>query len=221
MGDVSVRCAKCGKTVAISEFADPTKLTCSSCGEKLELPKSEVTRATPTVVRKRPPVATPAAGAPAAAKEEAPQPKGRAKRRRRDSTLIKIGQWRLSGYWMSWLLFVGLASFLLYLRYGGVLAKDVLVDCKNYGMTGLVLLYAVVVVEAFREDTFEGLLCFFVPPYVFFYLFAKSDSFALRALFGGFLLAFGFDLYGVLSVYIVAFVEAADRFIRQGGIDKG
>ncbi len=62
--------------------------------------------------------------------------------------------------------------------------------------------YAVIIIEAMKEDMFEGLLCLFVPGYSIFYLFIKSDSFYLRAIFAALAIGFSMEAYVVVGGWL-------------------
>ncbi len=214
MSDVTLKCAHCGRQVVVSEFVDPESLKCPGCGEKLPFARRRDTRSTPTLVSKR-----------HYAEQDATQDeqadvavrRRRRKRRGRAPAIFRIAQFQFSEYALSWVVFLVLTPILVRLRFGGVLTGESLDACKSFGMIGLGVIYLIVLLDAFRDEMFQGLLCLFIPPYTVYYLFFMSDSFSLRALLGAFVLSFGYDTYMWSSAYAKIFIDAGLNWVSQGG----
>jgi hypothetical protein len=54
-------------------------------------------------------------------------------------------------------------------------------------------MHVVVVLYAFDDDAFQGVLCTILPGYSFYYLFTQADQFYVRSLVAALLLVFGMD----------------------------
>ena len=206
MADVRIKCAKCGKEMMVSEYVSSDALGDCSCGAKLLMPQIPKKKQNPTTVRY--------ARDPATIEAEANRPRFRA---RRSSTLVRLGSWRISEYGMSWLIFLLLASVLSYFRYSDALAKTSLETYTFWGMVAMGLFHMVVIVDAFYNEFFEGLVSLMIPPYSLYYLYFKSDSFALRAIVGGLAVAFGLDMVELCVDQLSVYVKEVNDFIWSGG----
>ena len=133
--------------------------------------------------------------------------------------MLRVSKFQISEYALSWIVFLVLTPILFRLRFGGVLADKSLEDCKTYGMIGLGVIYGIVVLDAFRDEMFQGLLSLFIPPYTVYYLFFRSDSFGLRALLGALVIAFGYDTYLWAWGYASVFMQTSTAWIEQGGFN--
>ena len=194
MGDVSVKCSQCGREVMVSEFADPAALSCPDCGTKMALAAAQKPTQRPTTVfrKKEEPVPT----TPPLSRRDRKKRRRRRQKAQREPTLVQFGNWRMSHNIAAWALFLVLGGILGWLRYGDAITARGMEEFQLYGMVGIGVLYCVAIVEAFSEDTFDGILTLFVPPFTIYYVFGKSDSFYLRSLLGAFLVAFGGDEAG-------------------------
>jgi len=191
MADITIKCQACGKILTVSEYVDADSLKCA-CGQKLVAEKATKPHPPPTFISRR--------QQEAAAENPDELGKGskvrrRRKRRKRKSFILKIARFELSEYALSWLIFLILAPILGYVRFSDVITdKQAMEDVIFYALCGYGLLYIVVLVDAFNYEFFEGMLSLFIPPYTFFYLFFRSDSFALRAVLGAMTVGFGIDV---------------------------
>lgn len=214
MSDVAVKCTHCGLEVRVSEFVDQNTLVCSACGHRLPPPRSTQIKSQ-RAVRPRewtdPALVEAAAGADAAA-----PPKKRRWRRRRDPMKMS---WGLTEQIGSWVMFFVLAPLLVYLRFAGVYEGPALESCKYYGMIGFGVFYLVIVIEALKEDMFDGLLCVFVPFYPLFYLFTRSGSLYLRALMAGFVLGFGYDVFMLVYAVMGECIKNVNEWIQHGALE--
>ena len=200
MADIRVTCEKCGRTISVSEYVDEDNLICT-CGEPLHPVRLSAPRPRPSVVlRQEQSVERPVAIPPETDDVKIRKKKRRRKKKRKKSILFRVSRFEVNEYWLSWIIFLILAPLFGYLRFSGnVLTKEhQLEDFVYYGLWAYGLIYAIVIVEALRDEMFEGILCLFVPPYAFYYLFFRSDSFALRALISAFTVGFGIDMASVI-----------------------
>ena len=214
MSDVTAKCAKCGKERLVSEFVDSASLVCPDCGTALEVDTTGAsrTRALPRILGLKPKEQVEQEAAAAAKR----RPKFRPKH---GSLLARVGSQGISDLAISWILLCLLAPTLTYLRWGDILSPDTL---KSYITCGLIVFgvfYLVVVVEAFSQEVFDGMLALFLPPFTVWYLFAKSDSFSLRAIIVSLGIAFGYDIVTVVGGEMVTLFIAINNWI-QGGWEK-
>jgi hypothetical protein len=176
-------------------------------------------REAPTVVRRREEMIREAQEKKAQQKEK-PQVK-RAKRKararqKRQSTIVKLGGFKLNETALSWIMFIILVVPLCYLSYFDILEPRLLQQYRTWGMIIMFVFYAVVVVEAMKEDMFEGLLCLFVPGSGLYYLSVKSDSFYLRAIVAALGFAFCVEAYVVVGGWMYrTYVDLYNR-IKEG-----
>ena len=103
----------------------------------------------------------------------------------------------LAGYTLpaAWLLFLVLGGWMASIRYGGLM--DLQEEFSLYGPRVILALYLVIVVMAFKEDLFTGVLCILVPGYGFYYLIRSGRPF-FAALVFGLLAGLGEDSYWAL-----------------------
>ena len=103
----------------------------------------------------------------------------------------------LAGYTLpaAWLIFLVLGGWMAAIRYAGFL--DLQEDLSLYGPPVVLALYLVVVVMAFKEDLFTGVLCILLPGYGFYYLIRSGRPF-FSALVFGLLAGLGEDSYWAL-----------------------
>ena len=232
MSDVSARCAHCGTEIFVSEFVDPGSLKCPSCGQPLILAKPAQQRKAPSVLRRKDTTAggETTGGGTAGGQTAGPETAGTATggtrsrrpvfRAKRRSVLVRLGKLQISDYWLSWVIFVVFGPALGYLRWGNVITDPLTFgDVKFYGQIALLIFYAVVIVEALREEFFDGLVAFFVPPYALYYLFFKSDSFFLRAMIAVLAIGFGYDICVVIFDLSMRFYDWGMYELHGGALE--
>ena len=217
MSDVPARCTRCGSEVLVSEFIDPEVLKCQNCGSKLLLDKSSAKKISPLTVRRaKPPDSQVLIGnQPAPAK---PSRRWGSRRRRKEGKNRKGKPARISDYAISLFLFFTLTPTLCLLRYVDFLPAT---DMENFilgGQIAFALFYAVILVEAFNEEMFDGILCVFLPPFTFFYLFFKSSSFSLRAVVAALTAAFGKDIAMTVYQWTMAAFVSVSSWINGGAL---
>lgn len=112
-------------------------------------------------------------------------PKRRTARRRSSRVAHKV--------W-PWVLFVLLTAVLAWVRYWpGAVSAQHLSTVILSGIWVLVGMHIVVVLYAFDDDSFHGVLCAILPGYSLYYLFAHADQFYVRSLVAALLIVFGWD----------------------------
>jgi len=245
MADIEISCQKCSTVTTVSEFADGSGLQCRSCGARIEKPGALATAATaqqqeegaeftappPTksglrLAKRKREYTAPAEGSDealksivdAAAASEDPASQGQ------DAPLelrpeVKPDTKRVSHAAIAATLFVVLGGTMGWLRYGGGLPPQHLALAAEYGWVAVMAFHIIIVLKAMTDGMMQGILCLLVPGYSLFYLFAISDNFYLRAVFGGLLVGLGQDAGVKLNMYASQMADIAHGFIARGGGD--
>lgn len=205
MSDIIVTCEQCGNNITISEFVTAETITCMKCKGQVPIParqpdpvavesKLKLVVINPPEPPPRP--ITPPPGkltrkmAKAAAKKDVkrylPQGSKRRVRSRKVSTFeVKV---------LPWLVFFVLLMAFGWLRHvPGALAPDILPMFIQGGVWAILLMHIAVVLLAFGDDVFSGVLCFIIPGYTIYYLFTQADQILLRGLVAALLIVFGMD----------------------------
>jgi len=117
---------------------------------------------------------------------------------------------------LSWLVFVILGGALGYLRYGDFLEPDELALMIKYGPYALLIVHIIIVVAAFNDSVFQGILCLLIPFYSFYYLFIVSDLFMLRAITGALIVGSGLDAYHFYHTVITQGSDRIQKWIESG-----
>ncbi len=240
MADIQISCAKCSAVTTVSEFADATHLHCHACKALIEKPgalTAEVctqrkedgtapfsapppTQSGLRLAKRKREYTTPDDGADEALKSivDVPATQGQ------DVPLelrpeVKPERSSVSHAAIAGALFLALGGGLGYLRYGGCLRPDLLALSAEYSWIVFLTLHSIVVLKAITENMLQGILCLLVPGYSLFYIFAVSDNFYLRAVFGGLLVGIGQDSAIKLNMYASQIASVAHGFIAEGGGD--
>jgi hypothetical protein len=211
MADIIITCAACGNRVTVSEFVSAESLVCMNC--KANIPVSTRMPHAPAATGLKlamlpPPPSAPPHDEPEkkgsrrgkislAAQAESPTSNysdvkkflpssGRRALRRRSSRMGKKN-------W-SWAVFALLLILLSWMRFWpGALPAQHLSTVILTGVWALFGLHVVVVLYAFDDDPFHGVLSAILPGYSLYYLFVQADQFYLRSLVAALLLVFGWD----------------------------
>jgi uncharacterized membrane protein YidH (DUF202 family) len=243
MADISISCPSCGNQITVSEFVDADSLVCVKCKAKVPVPKRQPPPPASAGL-KLAPLATlpPAPIAPEPGKKDKKEAKGRADRgvvvhtapgsaadgfqkllpSAKRSTRRRRGG-KMMALVLPWVLFVILGLALAWARYWpNALPPRYFEMLVTGGVWALVALHCIVVIDAFGDEVFQGMLCVLVPGYTVYHLFVNSDKYFLRSIAAAFLLAFGWDaaLAGTKrwqQVYaaVNAWIEDKDTFDKK------
>lgn len=96
----------------------------------------------------------------------------------------------------AWVLGLALGALTAGMRYGGVF--HLRYEMTLYGPWIILVLHLIIVVLAFKEDLFTGVLCLAIPGYSLYYLVAQSGRPFFTALVFGLLAGMGEDAYYAL-----------------------
>jgi DNA-directed RNA polymerase subunit RPC12/RpoP len=163
MADVEVKCEQCGAPVVLSEYAAINTISCRSCGSAL---KAVPTSPTDSV--------------------------GERLKLKQREVADEPGEESDDANW-SWLCFIVIAALMASIRFLYIMPPDYLDVLQLYGPYLALLMHVIIILMAFKDTVFQGILCLLIPGYSFFYLFLVSDNFWARALMGGLLVGIGLD----------------------------
>lgn len=246
MADIKIVCAKCGKETNVSEFASFDNLTCKcgerlrkpmgSLEAETEPKHAHLTiksemqaaadREAPPQPKSRAPVLTKMKHHDLTFKTEEqvvsehgsqaePEEWGfnkatavSAEDRKESKNIHMI---------LSWSLFLALGGLSYYARYGGHPAfATYLPMLQQYGIALFITLYVAIILKAFKDTVFQGLLCL-IPGYPFYYMITICDDFYFRAVVFGVMPAIGQDSGEIINTYSQQFINAVHAWIQTGG----
>jgi len=212
MADIELKCPKCAKVVTVSEFADHDGMTCSACGEPLK--KSGITgqkeKSKPSLKLAVAKTEEESSGSTEPTKWQISQEAAKKKQPKRKFEMTHL-------LWSS-VIFLVLGGIMGYLRYSpdGFLAtnKDLV---RTYGPIILLTLHVIIILTAFKDSVFQGVLCLLIPLYSMYYLFNVSDNFYLRSITAVSLIGLGQDSAIVFSEWSQVGFNYVNDFISSGG----
>jgi hypothetical protein len=114
----------------------------------------------------------------------------------------------------AWILFLLLGGAMAALRYGDFV--DVPRELFEYGPYAILFFHVVVVLLAFQEDLFAGVLCILLPGYSLYYLVMRANRPFFTALVFGLLAGFGEDTWEILHKYGMDFYESTTKLMHGG-----
>lgn len=219
MADIELKCVNCDTVVRISEFADVEAVVCKKCGGKLQKPGKA---AVPSANKPRPTIR-------ATKPEEVNQgPVVENAEEWRFHKTIKQSKAKaaesdkqplITHHVLSWVLFVILGTAMGFMRYGNVLSAGDFATMQQNGVYVLIAFYILIILRAFKDTIFQGILCVLIPGYGFFYLFFVSDDFYGRAVVMALLIGLGQDAALIAKGWALEFYMKANDFISSGGGD--
>lgn len=212
MADIRLKCVNCGKEVAVSEFAKTDNLRCT-CGGKLQRP----VEAQATVAKPKHGGLSLKSDEQLATENVAVQDPEEWRFTRQTKKDGKIQQQRNTPLIISWLLFLGLGGALGYARYvPNSMPASYLIFLKDYGIAAFAVLYVTIILRAFRDTVFQGLLCL-IPLYPFYYIILICDDFYLRAIVAGTMVGVGWDSLMVINREAQIWITWVQAWIAHGG----
>ncbi|MFO7871272.1 MAG: hypothetical protein R6V03_07570 [Kiritimatiellia bacterium] len=215
MADIQITCPDCSAVTTVSEFADDSSLVCRNCGQKLQKPAyagSQKQKKKPGLrTRQTAPAPPPSADTSSSAPPEPTQMDlmGPAPRRRK--------KFRFTHNMGSWLVFLVLGGTMGALRYGGLAPQTYIFMVREYALWIAVVLDLMILLKAFKDSVFQGILCLLIPPYALYYLFTTCDDFYLRAIIGGLLVGLGQDCFVAAGRKSANLIDFISEWIATGG----
>jgi len=211
MADIEIVCPKCSGTVMVSEFADLEAVACPSCNTKINKPQTQSTEATSQTqrklrIRESKPVVTEDVREAAAVSARIPERSEREYARK-----------PFAGPILSWVIFIVLGSAAGFLRYGGDFLVPYADIISSYGPFVIIAVHIIIILKAFRDSVFQGVLCLLLPLYSFYYLFVMADDFLTRAIVGALLVGIGQDSLYVIQREIIEAIDVVQAWIASGG----
>ena len=119
--------------------------------------------------------------------------------------------------WLNWVIFAILAGSGIYLRFLMPLTAGVLAGMRFWGSMTLLACHVRIIISAFSDDTFQGMLCLLIPGYSLYYLFFMSDEYLLRAITAALVVTFGLDAWQYLHVLSTDGFDGVTCWIQAGG----
>ena len=116
----------------------------------------------------------------------------------------------------AWLVFVVLGAAMWFARYGSYLQPQHVEMIKTYGPYAVILLHVIIILTAFQDTVFQGILCILIPFYSFYYLFLVSDAFYLRAVGAGLLIGVGVDSALFFQTVANEVIDKVNAWIASG-----
>jgi hypothetical protein len=213
MPDIDLACSDCGTTTTVSEFVGDEALVCRTCGAKLARPEGR------TVERPKPRLShrtyedteetkTGAAGMAIEAKGVWPGGKDIPRQHRKAA---------VTHHWYAWVLFLALGALMGYARYGGAIDAGGLAAIHKYAVYVALALHVIIILKAFEDTVFQGILCLLVPFYTLYYILNVCDAVYLRAVVAAILVGVGQDAADVLQHRLFAITEFVRGWIASGG----
>jgi len=206
MADITLVCPNCETEVTVSEFADPSRMTCRRCGSPFAQPDPK-TAADPETTAARVSPALPEAA------EEAEEPQI-------DTVIAKVQhrprKRRVTYQMTCWMAFAGLTLIALVVRFGGLLTPDALDSLKTYGPLAVLAMHLFVSARAFQDAVLDGILCLLVPGYSLFYAFWHMEDYMARAVFAAALVLSGIDTLAVIIDVAPRILPGMYNFLSEG-----
>lgn len=222
MADIEITCSNCSKTYSVSEFASGTYFKCPACETNNEKPQSatETEKKKPLTLQKR------EERTPVVTEEDYMKARDDNAWNVREQITDDIVQNKKRSIYNagSWILFlvIGLATGVM--RYGHMLSPEHLSATQKtseiiqiYGPYLILAFHIIILLKAFKDSVFQGILCLLVPFYSIYYIFMVSDDFYMRAVLGGLLIGLGQDTGIHINQIAQSTINTVNSFIQTGG----
>lgn len=119
----------------------------------------------------------------------------------------------------SWIVFIVLGSAMGFARYGGMLGSDYTDLLRDYGPWVFIGIYVMLILSAYKDSIFQGILSTLIPFYAIYWLFVVSDAFMVRAVVAGLMAGIGQDTLFFLQEHSGIVFRRVHQFISSGGGD--
>lgn len=216
MADIEVRCSQCDAVIRISEFADASKTSCHHCGGSLSKPQSLIATATKPGLH----LATHKVDHTASQHQTTGEWNfNKTMNLSKDIRLEKDRKPKVSQHFLAWVLFILFGGAMYLGRYQYLFPPNVMLLLDEYAIYVVGFVYVMIIVRAFADTIYQGILCVICPLYPFYYIFMVSDNFYFRAFVGGLLIGMGEDSGKDALVIAKDLYETASEFIEKGGGD--
>lgn len=210
MADIDITCSHCAEITTVSEFVDAQAVTCRSCGEKLTKPKTvekeKTLQRTQVSYQEEENIAIP---------EDGQDGEGLwpgTKELKKSQTKAHVVH-----HLYAWVVFVVFGGAMAYLRYGGGLSEEQIETAVPYAAITLLGLHLIVILKAFEDSVYQGILCLLIPMYSLYYMTCVSDAVYLKAVLGSAMVGVAQDGIFVLQTEFFTVCEAVRNWIGSGG----
>lgn len=222
MADVEVKCEECSAPVTISEYAAMDTISCRSCGSPLRSRSASPTASVADRLKLKknepPPVPAPGETAAAPAGDDADEEETwRFQRYIEDSRANIKTKPKNTSLLLSWLCFLILAAGMSYARYFNGVPANYVEMIKTYGPYLALGIHFFILLVAFKDTVFQGILCLLIPGYSFFYLFFVSDNFWMRSVSAGLLAGIAYDSVLHYRDFATRLYRVVTDYIASGG----
>ena len=119
----------------------------------------------------------------------------------------------------AWAVFILLGAGMYFVRYRGILPGEYLRTMITWGPYVVLGIHVMLVLRAFQDSIFHGILALLVPLYSFYWLFAVSDDFLIRAVVAGLLVGLGQDSAIFYQQVLSEVMANVNQWISSGGGD--
>ena len=118
---------------------------------------------------------------------------------------------------LAWIVFLLIGGAMGCLRYSHCLPPEQFALFAKYGWMVVVAMHVTVVLMAFSDTVFQGILCLVIPFYSLYYILFISDAFLVRAIMAGLLVGVGQDALVVFQREAVRIIDTVNHWISAGG----
>jgi hypothetical protein len=197
VADIVLKCAACGRENKVSEYASSEALVCASCHHALDIPAVE-TKSGRLHMRKL--ESQQAETLTGAARDNVDEEKIRRESSIASAAVLSdVHKARVKvknphAFW-SYLTFLIVCGTLVGLQYM-MKQRPELMEAYEWARIGFSAIATVLLlVVAFQDSTFQGLLCIFVLPYAIYYAAVRLEVYWIQGVFMGVIVAICAELY--------------------------
>ena len=234
MPDIELTCTACSDTLTISEYATPENLKCPSCGADMDLPGENpvgdsggnIVIEQPDPSQRRASVARRPPSSAAPGKAEVPSGTRVVAEVQADPEQTKKSRARIMGPGViSTIVLLIIGIPLAWYRYAGPIDPGLSASLDSFGYTWgpLILLafHVIILLEAYRDEFFFGVMSTIVPLYSFVYLYTRSDNQIVRVVFSLFIIVFAIQTYEGTIYHTAKIYDEVNAFIAQSDREAG
>lgn len=221
MADITVKCSSCGTENRVSEYAAAETLVCRSCKRALSNFHTE-DRKMRLQVRKieRDDKQTNLTGEKEEEEQEVAIRKASAERT--SSVLGEVHKARTKTSnphaIVSWLAFLAVGALLVGLQYLSLEDPKLLQPYYTLRWVALGLFSFLVILIAFQDSTFQGVLCLLLPLYIVYYAVVRVESYFVRGAFMAVCVALGTEMHFMPKQAVVTRTQIEiNKFINSVG----
>jgi hypothetical protein len=224
VADITIRCIGCGKENKVSEYASAETLVCVACHHGLELPEPENKAAKLKMRKLESPQAEMLTGE---VRSDVQEDKVRVESAVASAAILKDVHKarekvkRPHVFW-SYLTFLVTCGTLVGLQYMLKQRPD-LMETYEWARIGFSAIGSVLLlVVAFEDSTFQGLLCL-LPPYAVYYAAVRLETYWIQGIFMGVIVALCCELHFMPRQAVITRAQInTEIFIKEvaGQIDK-